>query len=369
MQDDRLVCVSDFERYVNEHLDLNVLDYIRSGANNEQTLRENTNAFSRFRLRPRFLRDVSRRCLETTVLGNKISFPVGVSPTGMQRMAHPDGEIATAKGAESMGTVMILSTVSTSSFQEIAENAPNLLRWFQLYIYRDRQIAEQLVKSAEKSGFKALVVTIDAPTIGLRLATAINGVSLPKHLRVENIEIVDVKSRGTQAAKNECVLKKFSTLLDPSVTWDDIRWLKTITNLPIVIKGVLTAEDALLSLEYGADAVLVSNHGARQLDGVPATIEVLPEVVKAVNGRCEVYLDGGIRTGTDILKAIALGARAVFVGRPMLWGLVYDGQEGGRRILDILKKELDLAMALSGCTNVGNIEKNLVVRDNFYSRL
>ncbi|CAM1321212.1 HAO1 (predicted) [Pycnogonum litorale] len=272
MLDDRLVCVGDFERYAYKHLDRNALDYYRSGANNEQSLHENRNAYSRFRLRPRFLRDVSRRCLETTVLGNKISFPVGVSPTAMQRMAHPDGEVATAKAAESMGTAMIVSAIATSSIEEIAENTPNLLRWFQLYLYLDRHVTRQLINRAEKSGFKALVVTIDSLMIGFLLTDARNEFSLPKHLRIANFESGNQLANKTSGTTVE---SGPSCRFDPSDTWDDIRWLQTITNLPIVIKGVLTAEDALLSLEYGAAAILVSNHGGRQLDGVPAAIEVL----------------------------------------------------------------------------------------------
>ncbi|KAG1652501.1 Hydroxyacid oxidase 1 [Nymphon striatum] len=316
-----LVCIDDFERYAFQHLPRNALDYYRSGANDEQTLKDNRLAFSRLRLKPRVLRDVSKRCHETTILGDKIKFPICVSPTAMQRMAHPDGEVATAKAAESVGTAMILSTIATSSIEEIAEGAPSLLKWFQLYIYRDRKITQQLVIRAEKAGYKAIVLTVDTPMFGLRLADARNKFKLPSHLRMKNFDQIGIKSTGVQKAKNESGLNEYAaSLFDPSITWKDILWLRQITHLPIIVK----AEDALLSLEHGASAIMVSNHGARQLDGVPATIDVLPEIVKAVNGRCEVYLDGGIRTGTDVLKALALGARAVFMGRPLLWGLTYD---------------------------------------------
>ncbi|XP_076339476.1 2-Hydroxyacid oxidase 1-like isoform X1 [Tachypleus tridentatus] len=321
-QETRMVCLDDFENFAAKNLNKNAFDYYRSGANQEQTLRENIEAFRRLKLRPRLLRNVSCRDLSTTILGQPVNFPVGVAPMAMQKMAHPDGEVATARAAAAVGIVMTLSTIATSSIEEVAEAKPNGLLWFQLFIHRDRKVTEELVRRAENAGYRAFVLTIDTPVFGLRLADARNKFSLPRHLRMANFGKLDIKSNGIQEAKKESGLNEYAaSLFDPSITWKDILWLKEITKLPLVVKGVLTAEDAKLALEYGASAILVSNHGARQLDGVPASVEVLPEIVQAVHGRCEIYLDGGVRTGTDVLKALALGARAVFVGRPLLWGI------------------------------------------------
>lgn len=363
-----LVTVDDFEDYALATLNKQTADYYKSGANNQQTLKENKEAFLRLRIRPRCMRDVSNRKLETLILGRTVSFPVGIAPTAMQRMSHPDGEVATVKAAAAENTVMILSTLSTSSLEDVAKAAPSATRWFQLYIYRNREVTKKLVSRAERAGFSALVLTVDTPVFGTRLADVRNRFSLPPHLKLANFN--DTNSVISADSQNNSNLNKYvDSLFDPSVTWKDIKWLKEITSLPIIVKGVLTAEDAILAVDNGVSGILVSNHGARQLDGVPATIEALPEVAKAVRGRCEVYLDGGIRTGTDILKAIALGAKAVFVGRPILWGLSHSGEKGVKKILEILKKEFDLAMALSGCTSIEDIKPSLVVRREFYSRL
>lgn len=366
----RLVCVRDFEEYACQRLDRNALDYYKSGAGHEQTLRDNKEAFTRWRIRPRMLRDVSRRDLSTTVLGEKITFPVGVAPTAMQRMAHPDGEEATARASASVGTVMILSTLSTTSLEDVAQAAPEGLRWFQLYVYKDRPVTEQLVRRAEKCGYKAIVLTVDAPTFGIRLADVRNKFLLPPHLRLANFFPEDGKSYGARSSKGGSGINEYvASMFDATITWKDLAWLKSITNLPIVVKGVLTGEDAKLALEHGASAILVSNHGARQLDGVPATIDVLSEIVNAVNGCCEVYLDGGVSTGTDVFKALALGARAVFVGRPNLWGLVCKGEEGSRSVLKILQNEFDTAMTLSGCAAIRDIESSMLINQSNYCKL
>ncbi|CAG2171354.1 unnamed protein product, partial [Oppiella nova] len=266
---------------------------------------------------------------------------------------------------------MTLSTISTSSLEEVANAAPNGVKWFQLYIYKDRAVTRGLVKRAEDSGFKALVLTVDSPMFGNRFADARNQFRLPPHLRLANFGEGNTESDSIQNSptKGQSGLAEYAlSLFDPSLTWKDILWLKSITKLPLVLKGILTREDALLAVKYGASAILVSNHGARQLDGVPSTIEALPEVVKAVQNRCEVYLDGGVRTGTDVIKALALGARAVFVGRPILWGLCYDGVNGVEEVFAILRKELDMALALSGCSQVSQLTQHpsLIVSENYY---
>jgi len=367
-----VLCLDDIERRaVETQLPKYSLDYYRSGANSEQTLKDNRAAFCRYKLRPRFLRDVSTRDASTTILGQRISFPVGIAPTAMQRMAHHDGECATAKAAAAMGTVMTLSTLATSSIEEVAAaGGPEGLCWFQLYIYKDRDVTRQLVQRAEQAGYKAIVLTIDAPVFGFRMADVRNQFKMPPHLRLANFDVnSDASSGVNRVEKGSGINEYVKSLFDPTLTWHDIKWLRSITSLPIITKGVLTGEDAVLSLQYGASAVIVSNHGGRQLDCVPATIDVLSEVVNAVQGRCEVYLDGGVRSGTDVMKALALGARAVFIGRPVIWGLAYRGEEGVRKVLQILKDELDLAMMLSGCKRLSDITPEILRQDPPSSKL
>ncbi|XP_064621883.1 2-Hydroxyacid oxidase 1-like [Lineus longissimus] len=362
-----LVCVDDFEKLAFKLLPKNALDYYRSGANHEQTLQDNTDAFKRLRIRPRMLVGVANRDPSTTILGQKIDFPICIAPTAMHRMAEPDGELATSRAAASMNTAMILSTLSTTSIEDVAAAAPSGLRWFQLYIYRDRAVTRNLVARAERSGYKALVLTVDTPLFGRRIADSKNRFVLPPHLKLANFDSTDFKGSGLGQSNKDSGLSEYAnSLFDASLNWSDISYLRTISKLPIVVKGILTAEDALKAVEVGVDGIIVSNHGARQLDGVPATIDALPEVISAVNGRCEVYLDGGVRQGTDCLKALAIGARAVFVGRPVLWGLACDGEKGVGKVLSILKDELTIAMGLAGCRSVSDIKQSHVVKESYY---
>lgn len=362
-----LVCVGDFERHAVSILPKNALDYYCSGAGEEFTLGLNRDAFRRLRIRPRFMRDVSCRDQSTTVLGTEVMMPIGIAPTAMQRMAHPDGECGNARAVGAAGSVFILSTLSTSSIEEVAAAAPDTIKWFQLYIYNDRDVTCKLVKRAEQAGFRALVLTVDAPMFGIRLADIRNKFTLPPHLSLANFE--GIKATGVKSESGSGVSEYVNTLFDQSLTWDDIMWLKSITQLPLILKGILTADDATIAAELGVAAILVSNHGARQVDCTPASIEALPEVVKAVDGRCEVYLDGGIRQGTDVFKAIALGAKMVFMGRPALWGLACGGEDGVKSILSIIKTELDSVMALTGCAAVKDIKKEMVVHESYYSHL
>ncbi|GFU29453.1 hydroxyacid oxidase 1 [Nephila pilipes] len=362
------ICIEDFERHALKSLPKMVSDYYRSGADDEQTLKENRDAFKRLRFKPRILRYVSKRDLSTCILGKHVSFPVCIAPTAMQSMAHPDGEIATIKGAAAEDILTVISTLSTVPLEKIAKASPKSFRWFQLYIYSDRNITKELVVRAEKAGYSAIVLTLDASIAGNRLSDIRNKFCLPAHLRLGNITREDKSS--ISAFTNRSGLNAYvESSLDASITWKDVDWLKRITSLPIILKGILTAEDALLAIEHGVDGIIVSNHGARQLDGVPATIEVLCDIVRAVDGRCEVYMDGGIRNGTDILKALALGAKAVLIGRPVLWGLAHSGEMGVRKILQILRQEFDIAMALSGCATIHDIKPTLVVRQESYSKL
>nr|DBA27118.1 TPA: hypothetical protein GDO54_011294 [Pyxicephalus adspersus] len=345
----KLITIEDYEKYAKTWLKKSVFDYYRSGADDQQTLADNVAAFSRYRLYPRVLRDVSITDLSTTILGQKVSMPICVAATAMQRMAHPEGETATVRACKDLGTGMMLSSWATSSIEEVTEAAPDSLRWMQLYIYKDRNLTKALVQRAEIMGYKGIFLTVDTPYLGRRQDDVRNKFQLPPHLRMKNFDTEELAFSSKQGyGENSGLAVYVSQAIDASIKWDDIEWLKGLTSLPIVAKGILRADDAKEAVKRGVSGILVSNHGARQLDGVPATIDVLEEIVAAVEGKVEVYLDGGVRKGTDVLKALALGARAVFVGRPVLWGLAYQGEDGVKEVLNILKEEFKLAMALSG---------------------
>jgi isopentenyl diphosphate isomerase/L-lactate dehydrogenase-like FMN-dependent dehydrogenase len=322
------VNVWDYERLAEERLDANAHAYFAGGAGDEVTLRENLAAFERRKLRPRVLVDVGEGTTATTVLGTEISMPVLIAPLALQRMAHPDGELATARAAAAAGTIMCLSTAATARPAEVAAAAPGAPRWFQVYVFADRAITEGLVAEAVDSGYEALVLTVDAPFLGRR----------------ERDLKIDFKiPEGLTPSGNI-----FTEGFDLGFSWRDLEWLAGY-GLPVVVKGLITAEDARLACEHGAAAVVVSNHGGRQLDGVQATVDALEEVVEAVEGRIEVLLDGGVRRGTDVLKALALGARAVLIGRAMVWGLAADGEAGVAHVLQLLRDEIQLGLALLGC--------------------
>ncbi|XP_049583145.1 2-Hydroxyacid oxidase 2 isoform X3 [Syngnathus scovelli] len=351
-----MVCLTDFEEYAKEHLSKATWDYYAAGADECCTRDDNLLAYKRIRLRPRILRDVSVSDTKTTVQGMEISFPVGIAPTAFHCLAWHEGEMATARATEALNTCYITSTYSTCSVEEIVAAAPNGYRWFQLYVYRDRKLSEQIVHRVEALGFKALVLTVDVPYTGKRRNDIRNQFKLPPHLKVKNFD--GVFQVNETAGPEEYGIP--ANTLDPSISWKDIYWLQSITRLPIIIKGILTKEDAELAVEHGVQGIIVSNHGGRQLDGGPASIDALSEIVDTVQGRIEVYLDGGIRTGSDVLKALALGAKCVFIGRPAVWGLAYKGEEGVREVLQILNDEFRLSMALSGCRNVAEINRNLI---------
>ncbi|XP_068185146.1 2-Hydroxyacid oxidase 2-like isoform X2 [Antennarius striatus] len=346
-----MVCLTDFEKYAKEHLSKTAWDYFSAGADECYTRDDNLLAYKRIHLRPRVLRDVSESDTRTTVQGTEFSFPVGISTTAYHCLAWHEGETATARAAEALNTCYITSTTSTCSVEEIVAAAPNGYRWFQMVVYQDRRLTEQVVQRVEALGYKALVLTVDMPYLGKRHNNIRNQFKLPPHLQFKNFN-------GLQ--KQATVDPKAYITSDPSITWKEVHWLQSITSLPIIIKGILTKEDAVLAVEHSVQGIIVSNHGGRQLDGTLATIDALIEIVDAVKGRIEVYLDGGIRTGSDVLKALALGAKCVFIGRPVVWGLVYKGEEGVREVLQILKDEFRLAMTLSGCRNVAEINRNLI---------
>ncbi|XP_021904615.1 peroxisomal (S)-2-hydroxy-acid oxidase GLO1 [Carica papaya] len=352
--------VMEYEVIAKQKLPKMVYDYYASGAEDQWTLNENRNAFSRILFRPRILIDVSNIDISTVVLGFKISMPIMIAPTAMQKMAHPDGEFATARAASAAGTIMTLSSWGTSSVEEVASTGPGI-RFFQLYVLKDRNVVIQLVRRAEKAGFKAIVLTVDTPRLGRREADIKNRFVLPPHLILKNFEGLDL---GKIDRTNDSGLASYvASQVDRSLSWKDLKWLQTITHLPILVKGVLTAEDARLAVEAGAAGIIVSNHGARQLDYVPATIMALEEVVKAAQGRIPVFLDGGVRRGTDVFKALALGASGVFIGRPVVFSLAAAGEAGVRKVLQMLHDEFELTMTLSGCRSLKEITRNHILTD------
>ena len=352
------VNISDFEKLAKEKLPQMAYDYYSSGANDEITLRENIEAYKRIFLKYRVLIDVSKLDMSAEILGQKISIPVMIAPTAFHKLAHTEGEVAVAKAATNAGTIMILSTLSNSSVEEVALAADGNI-WFQLYVFKDREVTKNLIRRAENAGCKALILTVDAPFLGNRERDVRNKFNLPNGITVKNLE-PDYKEKLSRK-HDSGIAGYFADNLDPSLSWRDVDWLKSNTNLPLIIKGIACKEDALLSVQHGADGIVVSNHGGRQLDTCRATIDVLSEVADAVKGKTEILLDGGIRRGTDIFKAVALGAKAVLIGRPVIWGLAADGENGVRSVLEILRKELHLAMALCGCDAVKKINKDFIV--------
>ena len=354
-----VVCLDDLERLAREILPSEAYDYIAGGADDEWTIRENRAAFERLQLLPRVLRDVTQVKLDMTVLGRPVSMPVLIAPMAFHGLVNNQAELATMKAAVAAGIIMCASTVSNCTLESIASAGGPTPHWFQLYIYRDRELTRSLVERAEAAGYGALCVTVDVPRLGRRRRDVRNSFSLPSHLKAANFVGTEA-SDVTKIAGKSGLEWYVANQMDASVTWDDIDWLRSCCSLPLVLKGIMAPEDAQLAIEHGAGAIVVSNHGGRQFDGVPATIEVLSRVVDAVSGKCEVLLDGGIRRGSDVLKALALGARAVLLGRPILWGLAIDGTAGAQFALELLREELALAMALVGCTSVDELSRSLI---------
>jgi 4-hydroxymandelate oxidase len=341
------------ERRARERLDRSAYDYFAGGADDELTLADNPAAWARLRLRPHVLRDVGEVSTATTVLGAPVSLPVLVGPVAYQRLAHPDGELATASGAAAAGTLLVVSTQATASLEEIAAVAPDAPRWFQLYVYRDRRIAAGLVRRAAASGYRAVVLTVDVPVPGNRERDRRNRFRLPPGMGLANLTVPEERVDVVGVARH----------FDPTVTPEVIGWLAGESGLPVVVKGVLRGDDAAACLDAGAAAIVVSNHGGRQLDGAVATAEALAEVVEAVAGSAvEVYVDGGIRRGVDVVKALALGARAVLIARPVVWGLVDGGATGVEEVLAGYREELERALALCGTPTLAEVTPDLLAR-------
>jgi isopentenyl diphosphate isomerase/L-lactate dehydrogenase-like FMN-dependent dehydrogenase len=340
--------VWDYEQLAAERLEPGAHGYYAGGAGDEVTLRDNVAAYGRWLLRPRVLVDVSGCSTATTVLGHEVSMPLLVAPVAFQRVAHADGEVGMARAARAAGTVMCLSTLATSTPEQVAET--EVTRWFQLYVFRDPGVTSELVARAKAAGFTTLVLTVDTPVLGRRERDYRTGFTIPPEITVASLGQGGVTP-----------LEAFA-LMSQSVSWQDVEQLAVEAAMPVVVKGVITAEDARLACEHGAGGIVVSNHGGRQLDGVSATIDALPEVVEAVEGRVEVLVDGGVRRGADVVKALALGARAVLVGRPALWGLAVGGERGAQHVLELLRDEIRLALQLVGCSSPADVTRDRVAR-------
>ncbi|KAM6601740.1 hypothetical protein CsatA_021349 [Cannabis sativa] len=359
------VNVNEFQELARKVLPKMYFDFYNGGAEDEYTLKQNMEAFQRIRLWPRVLVDVSRIDMSTTLLGYKIAAPILIAPTAMHQLAHPEGEKATARAAASCNTIMVVSFSSNCTIEEVASSC-NAVRFFQLYVYKQREVSAELVKRAERNGFKAIVLTADTPKLGRREADIKNKMIAPKLRNLEGLMATEVDSND--GSNLEAYASK---TMDASLCWKDIEWLRSITSLPILLKGVLTHEDARMAVEAGVDGIIVSNHGGRQLDYAPPTISVLEEVIHGVGGKIPVLLDGGVRRGTDVFKALALGAQAVLVGRPVIYGLAAKGENGVRTVIEMLKNELELTMTLSGCPTLKDIHRSHVMtpQESLHSKL
>jgi 4-hydroxymandelate oxidase len=357
---DFVINLFDYEREAEQRIPPAHWGYIAGGANDEVTVGANRAAFDRILIRYRTMVDVTSRNLATTVLGMPVSFPVLVAPTAMQKLAHDDGECATARATRAAGTLMVTSTTATTRLSDVIAASPGPM-WFQLYLYQDRGKSKALIEEAVRAGYTGVVLTVDAPLLGRRERDIRSAFTLPGHLTIANAADAGMAVVPEASTEASGLMLHFRSLHDAALVPKDIAWVREVSGLPVIVKGIVRGDDAARAVEHGADAIVVSNHGGRQLDTSIPSIMALPEVADTVGGTAEVYVDGGIRRGTDVVKALALGARAVLVGRPVLWGLAVDGETGVRAVLELLRQEIDLAMGLSGTRDVTEITRDLVV--------
>ena len=371
--------IADLRRAAKSRLPKMVFDYLDGGAEDEITLQRNSSAFANYELRPRFLVDVSTVNLSTTVLGQPIDFPVLLSPTGLSRLFHHHGELAVIPAAARAGTIYSLSSVASYNI-ETAAAASDGPKWFQIYVWRDRAVLRDFIQRCREAGYKALCLTVDLPVLGQRERDMRNGMTMPPRLTPRSVfnvamhpwwtwhyltsprpELANVAGiPGIGLGDITTQARHANSQLDPSVTWDDVAWMMQEWGGPFAIKGLLTAEDARQAAELGVQGIIISNHGGRQLDHSPATIDVLPEIIDAVDGRAEVILDGGVRRGSDVVKALALGARACMIGRGYLYGLAAGGEAGVSRALEILRSEILRTMQLIGCTAIDGLDSRYI---------
>nr|XP_054748308.1 uncharacterized protein LOC129253897 [Lytechinus pictus] len=372
-QDLRRLSMDDFQAKAKEIIEKEGWEYYAYAAGRRWTYQDSINAFERYIIRPRIMRGIGDRDITTTVLGHRISVPICAAPSALHVYAHSNGERESAKGVEESGSLMILSSEASVTIADVAEAAPGGFRWMQTYIFKNRKHTEHIVRQAERAGFKAIVLTVDSP-VTVNWDELDDNFAEEGHLNTDpnyrciNLFIDIPEVHEAKASGDINLVKRYLPDQHNSpITWDDFKWLKSITSLPIVCKGILTAEAAKEAVDAGAAGIIVSAHGGRQLDGAPAPIDALAEVVDAVgDSNVEVYLDGGVRSGTDIFKALGRGARAVFLGRPILWGLACGGAAGVKRIFTMLGNELKDVMALSGCPSLHEIPSDMVVHKSYY---
>ena len=370
---------ADFRRIARRRVPTMVFDFVDGGADGELTLDANRRAFEQIVFEPRWMSDVSKIDLNTTVLGEQLSMPYLLAPAGLASVVHKDGELAVARAAAKANTIFCISTGSTYSLEEIAAAAPTAKLWFQLYLWKSEEVVSGLIQRAKATGCRALVLTIDVPAVGKRERDLTNGMSLPPRIRPSNIldaawrvrwlshfitgnEITFGNLRGIAAGDDASTVGEYTSreLVDPSVTWERLDWLRRQWDGPLVIKGVLSVNDALECVRRGADAVYVSNHGGRQLDSVAGAASALPAIVDAVNGRAEIFVDGGVRRGEDVVKARALGATAALSGRPWFFALAADGQDGVERMLDIMRADISRTLSLLGVPRFSDVNRSAI---------
>ncbi len=352
----QVASLADYEQLARERMSEGAWAYLNGGSGDEWTLRENVAAFTRWPLLSRALRPMAEASTRLSLFGTELAAPILLAPVAFQKLAHPDGELATALAASALETCMVLSTQASVTMEDISAHSSAPL-WFQLYIQPDREFTAQLVRRAKQAGYRALVATVDAPVNGIRNREQRAGFTFPP-----GVEAVNLKGmRHLPPAGPEALL--FGTpVLAHAPTWDDIDWLRGLTDLPILLKGIVNPADARRAIDAGADGIIVSNHGGRSLDGVPATIDLLPAVADAVKGEVPILMDGGIRRGNDVLRALALGAKAVLIGRPYVHALAAAGALGVAHCLRILRAEFELAMTLTGCPTIGAIDRSIIAR-------
>lgn len=349
------VNLHEFEALARERIPRMACDYIAGGAADEVTLRRNRESFDEIRLKPRVLVDVSKLDTRLTLLGQQFDFPILLAPTAFHKLVHPEGELATARGAAAAQATLVVSSFATTAIERVAQSTTGRL-WFQIYCLPDREFTRDLIQRAEAAGCRALVITVDTPVGPTRDREARVKFELPPGMEMENLRPAGSKSGGPDRSHE----RMYATVLDPTLTWEAVAWIRSFARVPLILKGVLAPEDARQAAESGADAIIVSNHGARNLDTSPATIEALPRAAEAVQGRIPILMDGGVRRGTDVLKALAVGASAVLIGRPYLWGLATRGAEGVQQVVEMLRKEFEVAMALAGKTALAQLNRDVL---------
>jgi 4-hydroxymandelate oxidase len=353
-----LLNVDDYEQAARDRLDPSIYDYIAGGAGDETTLSDNRTIYDQWRFLPRAMVGVERRDLTVSVLGDTFSLPIGIAPSAFHKLVHPEGELATALAAGASGTVMCVSTMATCTLEEIAEAASGPL-WFQTYIFKDRSFTKDLAVRARAAGYRALVLTVDTPVLGRRERDLRNHFELPAGIEMRNL----ILPPSVPGSYESPMVRFGQEQFDPSLTWHDVEWFVQTANMPVFIKGILHSEDVDHVEQSGGAGIIVSNHGGRQLDGAVSTLDSLPDIVAAASGKnLDILVDGGIRRGTDVVKALALGAKMVLVGRPILWGLAVDGQAGAQTVLEILRGEFDTTLALIGCPKAAELNPGFITR-------